>query len=520
LKKDMKYRTLDTTLPRVQQGLLGYEGVLEFLQKLGFQADASMTKLCIEADQPPESVIRDALTVIEEKIRKFEHQAGNMQMLRKIKQQDIGAPQPIQGRETNGGVQNAEADADPDEFTLNQLVTFITLEEYRDEDAHKVIILCHKTFTTSIQLLTCLRTRFFLHRNVSGDSEERIAKRGLKVGKVLTFWLKNYWVEDFHDDSECSEFLEGIINEMQSDPLKHARSLGANLEKLINRMREEAVDNARRKSRNPYDDIQIPASFELKDQPAELLADQLSIIDQELFFEIKPRECLNQNWKKKNNKTLAPNIIRMIDQFNHVCKWIQIEILLCKTLKERGKFIKKAIRMAKRCMDNQNYNALCAINTALNAAPIFRLTHAWNLVKKAEIKVFEQIKELFSHHKNQKNLRAALRNATSPSIPHIGIFLQDLVFIDDGNDSMRKDLGVVSKTINLNKCNRLHERICFMKKFQSKSYTFNNEPQLRAKFGRDFAQQESMTEDQLWNISTATKNSDAESKKSGFFGRR
>merc|ERR1719233_1173459 len=105
----------------------------------------------------------------------------------------------------------------------------------------------------------------------------------------------------------------------------------------------------------------------------------------------------------------------MIDQFNHVCKWIQIEILLCKTLKERGKFIKKA-----------------------------------------EIKVFEQIKELFSHHKNQKNLRAALRNATSPSIPHIGIFLQDLVFIDDGNDSVRKDLGVVSKTINLNKCNRLH----------------------------------------------------------------
>eukprot|EP00493_Phyllostaurus_siculus_P017512 UN17782 len=139
---------------------------------------------------------------------------------------------------------------------------------------------------------------------------------------------------------------------MQSDPLKHARSLGANLEKLISRMREEAVDNARRKSRNSYDDIQIPASFELKDQPAEMLADQLSIIDQELFFEIKPRECLNQNWKKKNNKTLAPNIIRMIDQFNHVCKWIQIEILLCKTLKERGKFIKKAIRMAKRCMDD------------------------------------------------------------------------------------------------------------------------------------------------------------------------
>jgi len=303
---------------------------------------------------------------------------------------------------------------------------------------------------------------------------------------------------------------------MQAEPRRHATRLGNDLENMIGDLRRNAGN--RRNSERSLSGIQIPASFQLKDVPAETLADQLSLMDQEYFFNIKPRECLNQNWKKKNNKTLAPNIMKMIDQFNHVCKWIQIEILLCKNLKDRGKFIKKSIRMAKRCMENQNYNSLCAINTALNAAPIFRLTHAWNLVKKSEIKIFEQIKELFSHHKNQKNLRAALRNASSPSIPHIGIFLQDLVFIDDGNDSVRKDLGVVSKTINLNKCNRLHERICFMEKFQAKAYTFDSDNLLRAKFLKDFEQQEQMTEEKLWNISTATKTSDAESKK-GFFRR-
>ena len=60
--------------------LLGYEGVLNFLHKLGFRADESMTKLCIEAGQPPESVIMDALTVIEERIQRFEHQAAHMQV--------------------------------------------------------------------------------------------------------------------------------------------------------------------------------------------------------------------------------------------------------------------------------------------------------------------------------------------------------------------------------------------------------------------------------------------------------
>merc|ERR1719433_1646896 len=87
LRKDMKYRTLDTTLPRVQQGLLGYEGVLEFLQKLGFRADESMTKLCIEPDQPPESVIHSALSVIEDKIRIFQHRNEARQVMRRIKRE-------------------------------------------------------------------------------------------------------------------------------------------------------------------------------------------------------------------------------------------------------------------------------------------------------------------------------------------------------------------------------------------------------------------------------------------------
>ena len=112
---------------------------------------------------------------------------------------------------------------------------------------------------------------------------------------------------------------------------------------------------------------------------------------------------------------------------------------------------------------------------------------------------------------------------------------------------MRKDLGVVSKTINLNKCtpslrsfkvfifevtdctnefvswkdSKQYLRPCFFPHFVAfeKSYSFDSDNLLRAKFLKDFDQQEQMTEEKLWNISTATKTSDAETKK-GFFGRR
>eukprot|EP00494_Astrolonche_serrata_P031824 UN32093 len=81
----------------------------------------------------------------------------------------------------------------------------------------------------------------------------------------------------------------------------------------------------------------------------------------------------------------------MIAQFNHVCKWIQIEILLCKTLRERAKFMRKALQIAKHCQDNQNYNSLCAIYSALNAAPIYRLNHAWDRIAKSKEKKYLKI---------------------------------------------------------------------------------------------------------------------------------
>ncbi len=44
----------------------------------------------------------------------------------------------------------------------------------------------------------------------------------------------------------------------------------------------------------------------------------LTVIEQELFSLITPREFLNQAWQKEDKATLAPNVTRMINRFNHV----------------------------------------------------------------------------------------------------------------------------------------------------------------------------------------------------------
>merc|ERR1712228_1145087 len=63
LKDDVRYRTLDTTNPKVTERLIGYEGVLDFLTLLGFESDAMGMKLICEV-KPSANVVHNAITVL------------------------------------------------------------------------------------------------------------------------------------------------------------------------------------------------------------------------------------------------------------------------------------------------------------------------------------------------------------------------------------------------------------------------------------------------------------------------
>jgi len=48
------------------------------------------------------------------------------------------------------------------------------------------------------------------------------------------------------------------------------------------------------------------------------VARQLTIAEFDIYRVIKPFECLNQRWTKKDKEAEAPNILAMIERFNHV----------------------------------------------------------------------------------------------------------------------------------------------------------------------------------------------------------
>jgi len=218
--------------------------------------------------------------------------------------------------------------------------------------------------------------------------------------------------------------------------------------------------------------------------------------------------------KKKDNRAMSPNILAMIQQFNNLTTFVQIQILREKSLKDRGRAIKRIIKMGEHFRTTRNYNSLCAVFSALNSAAVHRLKLAWEKVPDKQKQQFDQFKLVFSRDFNHRNLRQLFRNAAAPSIPHIGIFLQDLVVIDDGFENKKEieNLGG-RKMVNFSKSQRMADRIKNIQMYQQHPYNDVHENEVVQRILiEEFAKLKDLTEDQIWDMSTEIKKADERDK--------
>lgn len=58
-------------------------------------------------------------------------------------------------------------------------------------------------------------------------------------------------------------------------------------------------------------------------------------------------------------------------------------------------------------------------------------------------KVMKELEELMSPQRSFHNYRTALRACKPPAVPYLGVYLQDLTFIEDGNPEQLGD-GLVN----------------------------------------------------------------------------
>nr|XP_008520061.1 PREDICTED: ral guanine nucleotide dissociation stimulator-like 1 isoform X1 [Equus przewalskii] len=423
--------------------------------------------------------------------------------------------------------------------TLEKLVENL-LTAFGDNDFTYISIFLstYRGFASTKEVLELLLDRYgnLTSPNCEEDgrqssSESKTVIRNA-IASILRAWLAQC-AEDFREPPHfpCLQKLLDYLKRMMpgSDPERRAQNL---LEQFHKQEVEtdNGFPNTMSFSLEEEEELEGGGSAEFTCFSEDLVAEQLTYMDAQLFKKVVPHHCLGCIWSrrdKKENKHLAPTIRATISQFNALTKCVVSTILGGKELKtqQRAKIIEKWINIAHECRILKNFSSLRAIVSALQSNSIYRLKKTWAAVPKDRMLMFEELSDIFSDHNNHLTSRELLmKEGTSKfanldssvkenqkrtqrrlqlqkdmgvmqgTVPYLGTFLTDLTMLDTALQDY-----IEGGLINFEKRRREFEVIAQIKLLQSACNSYCMTPD--QKFIQWFQRQQLLTEEESYALS-------------------
>ncbi|CAG0920802.1 unnamed protein product [Notodromas monacha] len=152
--------------------------------------------------------------------------------------------------------------------------------------------------------------------------------------------------------------------------------------------------------------------------PPDVIAEQLTLMDFNLYSAIKEEELYSCGWADQKYKhAKAPNVMNFIERFNQTAYWVSVEVLERENTEMRAKVICHLLKTCRHLKALQNLNSEAAVVSALRNAAIFRLNKTWALVPSKEKVNLAQRSEFLLE---KGRFRIFLEEAVPPCIPFLG----------------------------------------------------------------------------------------------------
>ncbi|KAG2173976.1 hypothetical protein INT44_000090, partial [Umbelopsis vinacea] len=401
--------------------------------------------------------------------------------------------------------------------TLEALIERLTLHDYLDMNFIATFLLTYRSFCTTEELISHLQRRYTLAPPEELTMEEleiwvekKLKLVRLRVFNVLKTWIENYYYqEDYGVLENLRQFTVTVIRDTLTFPAEQ-------LERLINMRLEKDKQSEMKKMISNNNSIApmpiLPRNLKrirLLDLDSVELARQLTIIDFKLYSAIRPIECLDKAWSRddETGKT-ASNIKASILFCNQVTAWVSDSILSQHEAKKRAAILKHWVQVAERCRTLGNFNTCMAILSAFDNSAIGRLKRTWEIVGARTNQTLVQIRKLMGHEKNFIEYREIIHSINPPCIPFLGIYLQDLTFIEDGNSNYLKK---TQDLINFAKRMKTAEVIREIQQYQSVSYSLQPVRELQLFIKTHL--ENSRDEEILYSLSVALEPKEREDEK-------
>ncbi|XP_034092931.1 rap guanine nucleotide exchange factor 1b isoform X12 [Gymnodraco acuticeps] len=222
------------------------------------------------------------------------------------------------------------------------------------------------------------------------------------------------------------------------------------------------------------------------------IADQLTLLDAELFYKIEVLEIPEVLlWAKEQNEEKSPNLTQFTEHFNNMSYWVRSLIIQQEKAQDREKLLLKFIKIMKHLRKLNNFNSYLAILSALDSAPIRRLE--W---QKQTSEGLEEYCTLIDSSSSFRAYRAALSEVEPPCIPYLGLILQDLTFVHLGNPDF------IEGKVNFSKRWQQFNILDSMRRFQQVHYDLKRNEDIVC-FFNDFS--DHLAEEALWELSQKIK---------------
>ncbi|PRP74980.1 small GTP-binding protein [Planoprotostelium fungivorum] len=228
--------------------------------------------------------------------------------------------------------------------------------------------------------------------------------------------------------------------------------------------------------------MECEVEFDLETINVERMGRQMTLIESKFFRSIPLYEYLDPS----KRATKGSGISRLVDQFNRMSSWISGQILSRNSVEARIRVIHKLIVIACICLRLNNYHGAMEIMSAMESVSVASLKKTWTAIPSGDLKMLAGLRQVLNIEDNFKNVRKCTEMSRPPAIPYIGVYMQDLVFLEDAptvvNPSKSSEEGEEKKEklemVNFRKIEMMGKILSCLHRLASTTYSIEEDEEM------------------------------------------